>query len=114
MLLSNFKHCTDQAIEITKEKGDKIINRLKECFTVQSENNLYINDYIKDFEFAVSQAEQLQTSNQEKYVITPQQINKATENVSVSLTKQAKKVETDEIKIDTKDSKEGEEFGDDN
>lgn len=49
-----------QSIDISRAKRNVIMERYAECFTENSESNMYINDYINDFCFEVSQAEQSQ------------------------------------------------------
>ena len=44
-----------QPIEITKYKKDKIIDRYRNMFSTETENNMYINDYVEDFCFKCEQ-----------------------------------------------------------
>lgn len=49
-----------QSIDISRAKRNVIMEKYAKCFTENNESNMYINDYINDFCFEVSQAEQSQ------------------------------------------------------
>ncbi|MBR6033639.1 MAG: hypothetical protein IKP28_02720 [Clostridia bacterium] len=96
-----------QPIEITREKMEQIRERLMGAFTAKTESNMYINEYISDFEFEASEAEQIQTNK-----ITTQQIGQATINVPTPIKNEARQVETGDDAQEQK--REGEEVGDGN
>ena len=102
-----------QSLDITREKKKIISQKYKDAFAQNSENNRYINDYINDFYFEVSEAEKLQQRQQNKEKqITPQQIGKATINAPTASKREAEQVEKDGKKKES--VKEGEEIGDGN
>lgn len=47
-----------QPLEITKQKRDVLVQKYKEMFVAKNESNMYILDYVKDYDFACQQAEQ--------------------------------------------------------
>lgn len=47
-----------QPLEITKQKRDILVQKYKEMFVAKNESNMYILDYVKDYDFACQQAEQ--------------------------------------------------------
>lgn len=47
-----------QPLEITKQKRDILVQKYKEMFVAKNESNMYIIDYVKDYDFACQQAEQ--------------------------------------------------------
>ena len=52
-----------QPIEVTQNKRRRIVNKYLELFPKKSRNNIFINDYIKDFDFECEQAEYNQDGN---------------------------------------------------